>query len=84
MVNMLNLFEILYSELFFTTMFRNHSYLHHRYSVLFALLLSDSKIHAEGRARGPDLVHLILLLLLLLLLVVLLLSKNDILFSFSI
>ena len=55
-------------------MFRNHSYLHHRYSIRFALCLMtlDIRVHAQGGARGQDLGHLFFFFLILL--------KNDILF----
>ena len=38
-------------------MFRNHSYLHHRYSIGFALFLMTlhSRFHVQGGARGQDL-----------------------------
>ena len=51
--------KIVFSVLFFTTMFRNHSYLHHRYSIRFALFLMtlDSMVYAQGGARGQDLGH---------------------------
>ena len=41
-------------------MFRNHSYLHHRYSIRFALCLMtlDFRVHAQGGARGQDLGHI--------------------------
>ena len=41
-------------------MFRNHSYLHHTYSIRFALCLMtlDFRVHAQGGARGQDLGHL--------------------------
>ena len=55
--------------------FLDHSYLHHRYSIRFALVLMTlhSRFHAQGGARGQDIGHLILFLLIIL--------KNDILFS---
>ena len=42
-------------------MLRNHSYLPHRYSIRFALLLMtlDTRVHAGGGARGQNLGHLI-------------------------
>ena len=47
-------------------MFRNHSNLDHGYSIWVALFLMtiDSRVYAQGAARGQDLGHLILLLLL--------------------
>ena len=48
---------IVFSVLFFTIMLRNHSYLPHRYSIRFALLLMtlDTRVHAGGGARGQNL-----------------------------
>ena len=48
--------KIVFSVVFFTTILRNHSYLHHRYSIWFSLFLMtlDSRDHAPGWARGQD------------------------------
>ena len=55
-----NLERLVFSVLF-TTMFRNQSYLHHGDSLWFALFLMtlDSRVHAQGGARGQDLGYLI-------------------------
>ena len=54
--------KIVFSEFFFTTMFRNHSHLHYMYSIWFALFLMtlQSRVNAPGGARGQDLGYLIL------------------------
>ena len=40
-------------------MFRNDSYVHQRDSIRFALFLTlDSRVRAQGGARGQDLGHL--------------------------
>ena len=51
--------KIVFSVLFFTTMFRNDLYMHQRDSIRFALLLMtlDSRVRAQGGARGQDLGH---------------------------
>ena len=51
--------KIVFSVLFFTTMFRNDLYMHRRDSVRFALFLMtlDSRVRAQGGARGQDLGH---------------------------
>ena len=62
-------------------MFRNHSYLDHKYCIRCVLLLMialDCRVHAQGGARGQDLGHLFFFFISVLLL---LLLKNDILFS---
>ena len=57
--------KIVFSILFCTTMFRNHSHLHHRYSKRFALFLMTlvSRVHAQGGARGQDLGHFIIVII---------------------
>ena len=56
--NIVMTLKIVFSVLFFTTMFRN-SYFDHRYSIrltwfaLFLMIL-DSRVHALGGARGQD------------------------------
>ena len=52
--------KIVFSLLFFTTMFRNDSYMHQRDSIRFALFLMtlDFRVRAQGGARGQDLGHL--------------------------
>ena len=68
--------KIVFSVFFFKTMLRNYSFLDHRYSIRFALFLMtlDSRVQAQGGARGQNVeCHMLLVFLLLLL-------KNDILF----
>ena len=59
-------------------MLRNHSYLPHRYSIRFALFLMtlDTRVHAEGGARGQNLGHLNFFFFFFFL-------ENDILISFQ-
>ena len=59
-------------------MFRNDSYMHQRDSIRFALFLMtlDSRVRAQGGARGQDLGHVFFLLLFFFFLILL---KNDIL-----
>ena len=42
-----------FSVLLFTTMFRNHSYLDHKYSIrcVFLITTLDCRVHAHGGAR---------------------------------
>ena len=58
-------------------MFRNHSYLPHRYSIRFALFLMtlDTRVHAGSGARGQNLGHLNFFFFFF--------FKNDILLSFQ-
>ena len=69
--------KILFSVLFFTTMFRNDSYVHQRNSIRFALFLMtlDSRVCAQGGARGQDLGHFFFFFFFFFLI----LLKNDIL-----
>ena len=62
-------------------MFRNDLYMHQRDSIRFALFLmtSDSRVRAQGGARGQDLGHLTFFFLFFLFFFFLILGKNDIL-----